>query len=385
MVNFTHVVTAVPVRRRAWAAVAALALGAALVPSPASAAAPTVSGAGADVVISGTTVTATATFTSQPSSSVTYGICVLSSSNARYDFPFVTGPVSSSGTAYKQTRTLPIGSYWYAPCVGGTGTWNQVGPAAELKVTGVLPVTVPAAMPVGDLPGWKQVTAEDFTTPVALGGWAASSYARPVFAYSGFADTTGRGWYDPAKVLSVKDGALDWYVHTEGGKHLVGAVVPAIPATGWGQTYGRYSMRFRADTLPGYKMVAMLWPDSDNWGEGEIDFMEVGELAAGNAIYANLYPRGNTATYTPGSPTGFRTAVRADGNGWHVATVEWAPGSVTYWLDGVKLGTTTSGVPSTRMHMVLQVETGPGLADPAATTAGHVQVDWVTQYSRIAS
>jgi hypothetical protein len=383
MVIFSQVSAARPVRRRAWAAAAALALGAALVPSAAEAAPAAVTGDGANVAVSGTSVTATATFAAQPSSSVTYGVCVLSSTNARYDFPFVSGTVTSAGTAYRQTRTLPVGSYWYAPCVGGPGTWNQVGPAAELKVTGVVPVAVPAAMPVGDLPGWKQVVAEDFTSPVALGSWATGSYAKRWFAYSGYADTTGRGWYDPAKVLSVKDGALDWYVHTEGGKPRVGAVVPVIPATGWGQTYGRYSMRFRSDSLENYKMVAMLWPDSDNWGEGEIDFMEVGELDWGNTVYTNFYPRGNTATATPGKPSGFRSNVRADGTGWHVATAEWAPGSVTYWLDGVKLGTTTSSaVPSTRMHLVIQVETAIGLPVPPASAAGHVQVDWIVQYAR---
>jgi beta-glucanase (GH16 family) len=130
-------------------------------------------------------------------------------------------------------------------------------------------------------------------------------------------------------------------------------------------------------------MVAMLWPDSDNWGEGEIDFMEVGELDWGNTVYTNFYPRGNTATATPGKPSGFRSNVRADGTGWHVATAEWAPGSVTYWLDGVKLGTTTSSaVPSTRMHLVIQVETAIGLPVPPASAAGHVQVDWIVQYAR---
>ena len=206
----------------------------------------------------------------------------------------VAGSFSKRGSAIWVACAVPFCSV--------CSTKVQVGSSAPLTVAATTTVaSVPAAMPVGDLPGWHQVTAEDFTTPVALGGWLSSPYTARWFAYDGYGDTSGHGVYDPAKVLSVHDGTLDWYLHTENGSHLVAALVPGIPATGWGQRYGRYSVRFRSDTIPGYKMVAMLWPDSDNWGEGEVDFTEVGELTAGNTIYANMYSTGDTSTGTPGS------------------------------------------------------------------------------------
>ena len=42
------------------------------------------------------------------------------------------------------------------------------------------------------------------------------------------------------------------------------------------QAFGRFSVRFRSDPLPGYKAAWLLWPESDNWNEGEIDFPEGG-------------------------------------------------------------------------------------------------------------
>jgi Glycosyl hydrolases family 16 len=193
---------------------------------------------------------------------------------------------------------------------------------------------------------------------------------------------TGRGWYAPDKVISVTNGTLDWYVHTQNGVHYVAAMVPMVPASGWGQRYGRYSFRFRADTIPGYKMVAILWPDSDNWGQGEIDFPEVSALTRSQMIYANMYAKGNTATAAPGPASGFTTSIAASGTGWHIATIEWAPGSLTTWLDGTKLGTFTAGVPDTSFHLVFQIETNLCNAAISNSVSGHVQLDWVTMYSR---
>jgi hypothetical protein len=50
----------------------------------------------------------------------------------------------------------------------------------------------------------------------------------------------------------VSNGYLDYYIHTEGGKALTAAPCPLISQNGqWGGSlHGRYSVRFRADSLP---------------------------------------------------------------------------------------------------------------------------------------
>jgi beta-glucanase (GH16 family) len=236
-----------------------------------------------------------------------------------------------------------------------------------------------AALPVGDLPGWRQIVAEGFDTDVPVGSFGSSAYSRGLSPYRDFADTFGHGWYTPDRVLSVRDGSLDWYLHTEAGVNRVGAIVVTSPDSGWGQTYGRFSVRFRSEQIPGYKLAFLLWPDSDDWSEGEIDFPEAHSLDASNAIVANLYQVGSSAD-RPGPSTSLDSGVPVADSGWHVATLDWLPTGITFTLDGVDLGTKTEGIPSTAMHWVLQVETsqaGPSTTNPAA---GHVQVDWVAAY-----
>jgi beta-glucanase (GH16 family) len=229
-------------------------------------------------------------------------------------------------------------------------------------------------MPVGDLPGWKQVFADDFATDVPLGSFPGASYNNRWFPYNpGCCDTSGYGTYDASKVVSVSGGVMDAYLHTEGGTHYVNAMVAKAPATGWGQLYGRYSIRMKADPIPGYKVVPLLWPDSDIWDQGEIDFPEVNVLSVGEKAKANVYLAGRWQN--------FQSTVDLVG-GWHIYTSEWSPGLLTFSIDGVRVWTTSKDVPTVPMHYVVQFESAIGVGAPANTAAGHVQVDWTTMYSR---
>lgn len=235
------------------------------------------------------------------------------------------------------------------------------------------------ALPVGDLPGWHQILAEDFNTSFAQGGFSSSVYADRFNTYDGMKDTSGHGTYD-SDVLSAKDGVLDWYLHSTAQGPRVAALVPEVEEGNWGQLYGRYSMRFRSDPVPGYKAVSILWPDSDVWREGEVDFPELSDLGTDPCVYANRYAAGRGDLN--GDTAGVRTTVSASDGNWHVATIDWQPGSLTYYLDGERIGTTTDRVPATEFHWVLQLETAVNSPSPDPSAAGHFQVDWVAMYSR---
>src|SRR5437764_782137 len=75
-------------------------------------------------------------------------------------------------------------------------------------------------MPVGDLPGWHQIFTDNFAANVPLGSFPAA-VASKWTAYSGFADTSGHGTYDPAKVISISNGVMTLHLHTENGTHYV--------------------------------------------------------------------------------------------------------------------------------------------------------------------
>ena len=232
-------------------------------------------------------------------------------------------------------------------------------------------------MPIGDLPGWHQIFAEDFATNVPVGSFPGTVYGAKWAVYpDGWKDTTGNGTYYGSKVLSVSNGVLNMYIHTENGIHMVAAPVPRLPgiATFKGQTYGRYSVRFRADAIAGYKTAWLLWPDSGVWpGDGEIDFPEGDLISKISAFMHFANPNGGQDA--------FPTAVTY--GAWHIATTEWSPGKVVFILDGTVIGTSITQVPFHPMHYVLQTESCLDCGVPSNTAAGYVQVDWVAIYSHM--
>ncbi|GAA2019831.1 hypothetical protein GCM10009818_36770 [Nakamurella flavida] len=224
-------------------------------------------------------------------------------------------------------------------------------------------------MPVGDLPGWHQVLAEDFLTDAAPGEFPGP-YADHWTSYDGFPDTFGHADYTN-DIITVRNGVLDEYLHTNAeGRAQAAAPVPYVSEKWAGQTYGRFSVRFRADPLQGFGTGWLLWPDSDKWDEGEMDFPEGrldGQISGYNHCIGN--PRKicgqvhTGVTYTD----------------WHTATIEWLPGKLSYYLDGALMESYTDNVPDTPFHWVLQ--TGTRAVAPDPDVAGHVEIDWVAIYT----
>lgn len=237
------------------------------------------------------------------------------------------------------------------------------------------PAVTGEEMPVGDLPGWRQIFAEDFPTNAALGSFPGPGYSARWSVYpDGTRDTAGQNGkpsrYYPSKVVSVRGGVLHKYLHTENGTPMAAALLPKTAAP---QTYGRYAVRFRADSLAGFKAAWLLWPDSGRWPhDGEIDFPE-GNL--NGTIYAFMHHLGATS----GSQQDwFKTD--ATFTDWHTAVIEWAPEGVTFILDGRIIGVSTQRIPNTPMHYVLQTESCL-YECPTADTAGYLQIDWVAIYT----
>jgi hypothetical protein len=263
-------------------------------------------------------------------------------------------------------RTAPSGAPEASrPAGGGSGI---VPPVPSLSPSG-------QGMPVGDLPGWRQIFADDFNTPVALGSFPAAVASRWTAYPSSAHDSSGNGQYNPQKVISIRDGVLNMFIHTEGGTHMVAAPIPKLTAaSSYGQLYGRYAVRFRADALPGYKTAWLLWPDSSHWpGDGEIDFPEA-DLT--ESIKGYVHHMGASSSSDQDRFT--TSAMYPD---WHTAVIEWSPGKVVLMLDGQVVGQTTTRVPSSAMHWVLQTETALSGGAPSSSTQGNVQIDWVAAWA----
>jgi beta-glucanase (GH16 family) len=274
-------------------------------------------------------------------------------------------PVSGAIAIVVSALMLTVG------CAGmGGGSPSAQTPAATAAAN--------ARMPVGAIPGWRQVFADDFTTTVPLGRFpSAVSTAWGTSYKDGWKDTTGNGTYMPSKVVSISNGSMNAHLHTENGVHMVAALVPTIPGAqgaGGGMLYGRYQIRIRGDVIPGYKVSLLLWPDSEKWPvDGEIDFPE-GDLT--DLIHGYVHLQYGTS---PTDQAAFRTS--ATYRRWHVATVTWLPDLVEFDLDGQRIGVVTSDVPNTPMHLVIQAETVTTGPPPPDSAQGNVQVDWITAYT----
>lgn len=248
-------------------------------------------------------------------------------------------------------------------------------------------------MPTGNIPGWRRVFADNFTTDVPVGGFSGCTWTTSLthsnctglpravraklWAYPDtWHDTSGRGEYYPSQVLSIHNGVLDFHLHTANGVHMVAAVLPKIQGTadGTGLKYGAYAVRFKAAALPGYKVAWLLWPDSNIWpSDGEIDFPE-GSLDG--TIDAFMHHMGAT---TGSQQNAYATSQRF--SKWHTAIIEWTPTYCRFILDGRTIGTSVASIPSDPMHWVLQAETALNGSPPADSTSGNILVDWVVAYT----
>jgi hypothetical protein len=237
------------------------------------------------------------------------------------------------------------------------------------------------AMPVGDLTGWRQIFTDNFATDVPLGSFPAAVSSKWGAYPSPWKDTSKNGSYWPEKGISVHGGEMDIWLHTEtvNGvvQHIVQSPHPILPGKGLyqGQLYGRYAIRYYMQPVAGYKTAWLLWPDSDTWPrDGEIDFPE-GDLT-GN-VYAFMHRQNGT---TGSDQDGYSTNVPEAG-AWHTAVIEWGPAHCRFYLDGTLIGDSTSRIPNTPMHWVIQTETQLSGGAPANTAAGHVYIDWVAVYA----
>jgi hypothetical protein len=253
-------------------------------------------------------------------------------------------------------------------------------------------------MPIGDVPGWHQVFADNFAgEKVPRGAFSACSWPATTIVCAGLASFPAvhtkwfaypDGWSDfrygtyyPSRVLSISNGVMDYYLHTEAingiAYHMVAAPVAKLPTgagNAGGELYGRYVVRARFDSLPGYHVAFLLWPDSGNWpADGEIDFPD----DALNDSTINAFVHDGTSSFPRFDHFGAAGTI----NRWHTYEIDWLSTGVSFYLDGRLIGTDTAHIPATPMHWVLQTDTWSGGSPPSDATAGHVQIDWATVYT----
>lgn len=236
----------------------------------------------------------------------------------------------------------------------------EEAPAEEAPIDAApVAVTDGTALPIGDEAGWTQNLAEDFNTDAATGSFQ-DTYAN---SWCGYEEGTGDKYFNDA-LISAHDGMMD--IALDGTQGAAGSFGP--PETCWGATYGKYSIKFKAEGAEGNGTAMMVWPSSDVWGDGEIDFPEGNLDGTFSAYHHPLNCSDCSSSVNVDSGTTF-----AD---WHVATTEWSPEGVNYYVDGELIMSNSDDNPSTDHRWTIQVAPVEDNAQP-----GHLLIDWVSSYS----
>ena len=216
-----------------------------------------------------------------------------------------------------------------------------------------------SGVPVGNIGKFQQNYYEAFTTPAAANGPFARTYAN---SWQPYPDGMGNGQYWSGSQISAKSGMMD--IAMSGTRGAAGTFGTKNGA--WSFVGGKFTVRARAVGGDGNGAAFILWPTSNNWSEGEIDYPEANYEAA-PMLHQHSMIAGKEDTATS-------ISTRASWRDWHNYSVEWIPGkSVRYLLDDRVIATVTKDVPKTPHRYMFQTGNWG--------KAGHLYIDWITTYT----
>jgi hypothetical protein len=259
-----------------------------------------------------------------------------------------------------------------------TGRRENLGAKVALTMarkSGTAQGTQPAVgsttmQPVGISGNWKLVLDSEFNGPtlntsIWRTGWDSSGVTSP-------ANGNELDCYSPRNVYFPGDGSLHLDLtgvsSTCGGvtKPYTGAMINTNPARGRGGFQYTYGVLEARVYLPADGSLVANWPgvwaDGQSWPvDGEDDLVEgLNGLACWTFHNAVGMSHGCDKNITPG---------------WHTFASDWQPGSITYYYDGINVGSVTSGITSSPMYIIINNTVHAG--EPTVTEPDSMQVQYV--------
>jgi beta-glucanase (GH16 family) len=269
--------------------------------------------------------------------------------------------------------------------VGSTGTASSAGGGTAGPGTAVQRERATSS-PSGMSGRWKLVFHDEFTgTRLDLGTWRPNWLAGSDRETTKPVNSAELAAYDPRQVR-VRNGSL--HLRAVGRQTTDNRGRRYRYASGLVQS--RHDRRFRygyveariflkANTDASLGRVGSCGPNwpafwlngDDHPEDGEIDVMEC--LSDGDVAWHYHWSGGSSGGYPP------RWSGRMPGGGgWHTFAVDWAPGRLTFYYDGRRVGTHTTGVTGAPHYIVLN----NGISGPEIEVPATLRVDYVRVWRR---
>ena len=233
-----------------------------------------------------------------------------------------------------------------------------------LLAVGLLSVLALTACNPYDNSGLKLVFQDDFNgTTLDTSKW---------IPYNG-PGNAGYGLRSPSAVSLDGNGSLVMTASMSGSSVVSGGM-----SARQNFTYGRYVVRVRTEADPTQVTsgVVLTWPKSNNSPpDGENDIYETGPTVARSPFFSYIHYGGVQGGSTDQQ---YRTVQNADGTQWHTIVMDWAPGYLNLYRDGVLVShlNDTVAIPDVAHKLCIQLDARSGrpLTRPIRMYVDYVRV-----------
>jgi beta-glucanase (GH16 family) len=265
-----------------------------------------------------------------------------------------------------------------AMALGCGGALAQAGQNAQSNLAAQLPA---------QLPGWVLDWSDEFDgSQLDRTKWVEETGGH------GFGNNELEYYTDGGRNVSVGGGNLVIEARREEreGRHYTSARLKTAGLKE--RTYGRYEARIRIPRGQGiWPAFWLLGADCEKTGWprcGEIDIMEnIGKEPA--IVHGTIHGPGYSGEHGPGKPSALASGAYADD--YHVYAVEWEPGEIRWYRDGILYNTARPELVKGQwvfdhpFFVILNLAVGggwPGNPDASTTFPQRMLVDYVRVYRR---
>jgi len=223
-----------------------------------------------------------------------------------------------------------------------------------------------------NIPGWNLIFDDEFNE-TSLDKSHYQEYWGPISA----------SWFNGTNSLILQDGLLrlkidkqDVYQNGTTYHYTSGGFTQQTS-----QSYGRWVVRARFPQGKGTQAYISLWRKDMSWPP-EIDFAEVRGILPTENVFSEHYSQGGQVLWN-----GFKLENIDFTNQFHEYTVDWQPGTVTWYVDGVQNYSTTQNFDTFPMMLAAGTLVGncgdfadcPNGSNPFPT---YLDIDYVRIYQK---